>query len=84
LGRKKSSENNENKGVLCNIPGMVTLVPTNIKELGDQLFDKEKVSQEDLRRYLCEESCVLTVTVSTSGGGSMLIIYFQDIAIQSN
>jgi len=40
----------KNRGVLCNILGMETLVPTNIKELGDQLFDKGKVSQEDLRR----------------------------------
>ena len=43
------------------------MFPSNLEEIGQQYFDKEKVDSYDLARYLFRESCAHTRITRLSG-----------------
>ena len=54
------------KGVMCKFDHEL-MFPSNLEELGQQYFDKEKVEPDDFARYLFRESCAHTRTTRLSG-----------------
>ena len=50
------------------------MFPSNLEELGEIFFDKEKIEADDLARYLFRESCSHARTSRLSGKKSVSIL----------
>ena len=51
------------------------IFPSNLEELGENFFDKEKIEADDLARYLFRESCSHARTSRLSEKKSVSIVY---------
>ena len=51
------------------------MFPSNLEELGEMVFDKEKIESYDLARYLFRESCSHARTSRLSGKKSVSTLY---------
>ena len=63
---KLAHQNNlKEKGIICKFDHEL-MFPSNLEELGQQYFDKEKVESDDLARYLFREPCAHARTTRLS------------------
>ena len=74
-GKKQFALNLERKGIKCNM-NHAELFPPNLEELGQQFFTDNKVSQENLMRYLWAESCQHARVAAKSGKQSVSFYIF--------
>ena len=64
---KRTTERN---GILLSTANLEEVFPPNLKDLANKFSDKEKISQDNLARYLFRESFVQARTVIKSGDRS--------------